>query len=434
MEQIYVINYLVIVLLCCISELVFFGIWYSKKISSNLNYLEFLQKNTKWYCVSFIHIAEGTVPASTPLTGMLLLSMFSPIVLPAFVLLSEKWLWRILVFSVWIVFFALNLFKHGELKQAIQSNRQTKVVYIDGRTVGNISTEGIASQTKRRSAWLYLLTIGLIYVFICLLMKHPDWIFSVIIQNSTSDLTGETPRLLASSYFDKFIFQTAFSENEVEQTAQSLAQAIIPEIPVAFLFSCIDSYMIGKLKRNRLCDKAACFCAGYVLQALIAVSCVVPGVWSDAVNKSVGAFISIWIVGGVAYATFCFFMGNENIHGIVSRGVSVIMTSVYVIFKEMVKLTFVIAIFSMSLYGLNIVMGQMGIWQTMTASSLLITIYYIVLNRLIDKIADTISDKFVWLVAASADPEYKKTFIGEAFCFYASALIILNALFLSLNV
>ena len=91
-------------------------------------------------------------------------------------------------------------------------------------------------QLKRVPAWVYLLFTVLLFVLVCLLMGHAEWIFSVLAQNTFSDLTGETPRMLAVEYCDVILDTPGLSQTARDEIVVNMAQAMLPQIPAAFLF------------------------------------------------------------------------------------------------------------------------------------------------------------------------------------------------------
>ena len=107
-------------------------------------------------------------------------------------------------------------------------------------------------------------------------MGHAEWIFSVLAQNTFSDLTGETPRMLAVEYCDVILDTPGLSQTARDEIVVNMAQAMLPQIPAAFLFSNIDSFITDRIKKDSWVEKIVCFIAAHVLQALIAVSCVAP--------------------------------------------------------------------------------------------------------------------------------------------------------------
>ncbi len=52
-----------------------------------------------------------------------------------------------------------------------------------------------------RAAVGYFCTVITVYILLCFLVGHPLWIFTMFFQNTTSDLFGETPRMLAATYY-----------------------------------------------------------------------------------------------------------------------------------------------------------------------------------------------------------------------------------------
>lgn len=286
-------------------------------------------------------------------------------------------------------------------------------------------------QLKRVPAWVYLLFAVLLFVLVCLLMGHAEWIFSVLAQNTFSDLTGETPRMLAVEYCDVILDTPGLSQTARDEIVVNMAQAMLPQIPAAFLFSNIDSFITDRIKKDSWIEKIVCFIAAYVLQALIAVSCVAPVTWTDAVLNCTKVVISIWLIGGVIYFVFNILSGNANIGSLVNEVVSVIMAMIYPIGKEMVKLAFLTTLFSGSLYIVNRILEAVSLESILTISPALLIIYYVALNRLLDKAASAISDKLIRLASAQTDIVYRKFFIGELFCFIVCVLVITSAISLS---
>lgn len=281
-------------------------------------------------------------------------------------------------------------------------------------------------------AWAYLLITILIFVLVCFLMGHTEWIYSVLTQNTVSDLTGETPRFLAAEYFDVIAYTPNFSQAARDEIVVKMAEAMLPQIPAAFLFSNIDSFITDRVKKDSFTEKFICFCAAYVLQAIIAVSCIEPVTWMDAVVNCVKLIMIIWLLGGIIYYVYNVFSGNSDIGSIVNDIVSVMMAALYPIGKEIIKLVFLTTLFSVSLYIINGILGLVGIGQIITLSAILMTVYYIVLNRLLDKAADAISEKFIIYISSQTDLVYRKFFVGELFCFIVCIIVIISAISLSI--
>lgn len=97
----------------------------------------------------------------------------------------------------------------------------------------------------------------------------------------------------------------------------------------------------------------------------------------------------------------------------------------------MVKLAFLTTLFSGSLYIVNRILEAVSLESILTISPALLIIYYVALNRLLDKAASAISDKLILLASAQTDIVYRKFFIGEVFCFIVCVLVIISAISLS---
>lgn len=284
-------------------------------------------------------------------------------------------------------------------------------------------------------AWIYLIVVVILYFGICLTLGRPGWILSVFLQNTVSDLTGETPRMMVASYFDRLQFLPMATE-EYAQLTQQWDQAIMSELPMAFLFSCIDSFIISRLKLERFTEKVVCFAAAYFLQALIVISCVEPIEWGDAITNSTSLITSIWILGGVIYFIYEGIIKdgsskNFDFSETLNKIVNVMMNLVYVIFKEAIKIIFLVSVFSLSLQLINMGLTRIGLGHILDGDSLpviiLSTTVYILLNRGLNSMTDMLSEFFLRIITHDTDPAYRRTFPGEIFCFVSSMIIVVNA-------
>ena len=281
-----------------------------------------------------------------------------------------------------------------------------------------------ARRTISVGVCVYFAMVLIIYIIICLSAGKPGWIVLVLTSNLASDITGDEPRMLAAEYADSMIYDPAVTGDQeaYDDAADALANAIILMIPTAFLFSCTDSFITDRLHTERLADKAVCFLASYILQAAIAVICFDVTDWGAVMSSAATPIFSIWIFGGLAYMTVMMFKDDSVTGGfnvLVNRVVGVMMSLIYALFIETVKMLILVMLFSVAMHGVNFLLSSVGLGWIIAKAGILLAVVYIVMNRLLNKASDFLSEKFMRAVTAGTDAPYRKTFTGELFCFAA---------------
>lgn len=129
----YIITYALIMLCCCISEIIIFGLWYQIHIKSNMSYFHFLKKMLAYYGYALTHLPqllEGRntdAPESSSLHWLFALLM--PIILPSFMLLSTSWIIRIAIFVLAMYVLFEELFKEGKTEAAVQNDKWIRFLY-----------------------------------------------------------------------------------------------------------------------------------------------------------------------------------------------------------------------------------------------------------------------------------------------------------------
>lgn len=138
---------------------------------------------------------------------------------------------------------------------------------VEEETADDWSSKNVAGHRKTQmyrkwrdcsGAYTYLFVIAAIYFAVCLILGKPEWIISVFTQNFASDLKGELPRMMATLYFDKIQSVLPMTDT-YNLLMDQLVQSITAELPAAFLFSSIDSFIISKIKMKNFKEKLAFF-------------------------------------------------------------------------------------------------------------------------------------------------------------------------------
>lgn len=129
------------------------------------------------------------------------------------------------------------------------------------------------------------------------------------------------------------------------------------------------------------------------------------------------------MVGYVVYHLVV--LGNEDIHELISVNVvNVLMTPIYAIFIEMIKAMLLMGLFCMTFMIAENVVIQMNLTALVKAFTILAPVYFILLNRGLSKISALLSEISMNHLIQDANPEYRKTFLGELLCLFLALLSI----------
>lgn len=116
-------------------------------------------------------------------------------------------------------------------------------------------------KTKILTPIKYLLFVSIVFVVMCIVMGHPTWIAKIFIESSFSDATGETAKMLTTSYVYTLIenFPMVEETQIFTDTFNALETAIYANIPTAMLFSIIDSFIMRRISISGKKDDTICF-------------------------------------------------------------------------------------------------------------------------------------------------------------------------------
>ena len=101
----YAITYFFIVVGCYVGEFLIFGFWYKLYSDSNIGYLKFMRKILGYYWTELLHLPDllkgewkTDAPSSSSMRCMF--AVFIPIFIPSFMLISEDWRFRAVLYLI----------------------------------------------------------------------------------------------------------------------------------------------------------------------------------------------------------------------------------------------------------------------------------------------------------------------------------------------
>jgi len=274
-----------------------------------------------------------------------------------------------------------------------------------------------------RAAVVYFVGAAILYLLLAVMIGKGDQILSIFITNAWSDLSGDTPRTLS-----QMLLAQALNRNSPE-IAIDLGSTLYLTAFLSFPFSVINGYIMRFIHKQDKGTVVVSSIAGYFLQAIIALA------WTDPVSmETVSADLSslfvnlvfgVMLVGSIGSMLRAILRGEEiDIHNMTTSVVSIPMTLVYVIAKELFKSIVITTAFLFIVQVVVALATEIGFPILINIFSLISPIVYLVLFGFFDKLGEVVSKFAMKMLIKDSTFEYRQTWIGELFCLVSAVLML----------